>query len=141
MKTVFILEHSYELNGHDETKFIGVYSTNEMAELALNRLKDKNGFKYQPEAFIISECELNKDNWTEGFATMTSIQVKNNDNKWTTVEAECLPNNQYKIWELYNNESLGEFKHLDIVECEEKDNDLFAVKLVSKSITQKNNYS
>jgi hypothetical protein len=92
MKTVFILEHSYELNGHDETKFIGVYSTNEMAESAINRLKYKNGFKYHPDAFVITECELNKDSWTEGFATMTTIQVKSKDNTWITVEAECLPN-------------------------------------------------
>jgi hypothetical protein len=135
MKTVFILEHSYELNEHEETKFIGVYSTYEMAELAISRLKDKNGFKYRPEAFTISECELNKDNWTEGFATMTNIQVKSKDDTWRTVVAECLPNNQYQIWELYDNDLLGEFKHLDIVECEEKDNDLFAVKLVRKSDT------
>jgi hypothetical protein len=129
------LEHSYELNGHDETKFIGVYSTNEMAELAITRLKDKDGFKYRPEAFVISECELNQDNWTEGFATMKTIQVKRKDNTWITVEAECLPNNQYQIWELYDNELLCEFKHLDIVECEQKGNDVFAVKLVSKADT------
>ncbi len=57
------------------------------------------------------------------------------DNIWTTVQAECLPNNQYQIWELYDNDSLGEFKHLDTVECEEKDDGLFAVKLVSKAET------
>jgi hypothetical protein len=73
MKTVFILEHSYELNGHDETKFIGVYSTNEMAESAINRLKYKNGFKYHPDAFVITECELNKDSWTEGFAVTSKF--------------------------------------------------------------------
>lgn len=139
MKTVFILKHSYELNGQDEIKFIGVYSTYEMAELVINRLKDKNGFRHRPEAFTISECELNKDNWTEGFATLTTIQVKSKDDTWMTVQAECLPNNQYQICELYENDLLGDFKHLDIVECEEKDNDLFAVKLISKSDTQSRN--
>ncbi len=135
MKTVFILYHSYELDGHDETKLIGVYSTNEQAEFAITRLKDKNGFKYRPEAFEISEYELDKDHWTEGFATMINIQVKRKDNSWTTVQAECLPNNRYQIWELYENNSLGEFKHLDIVECEERDNNLFAIKLVNKTDT------
>lgn len=135
MKTVFILQHSYELDGHDETKFIGTYSTKEQAELAITRLKDKNGFKYYPNAFEISEYELDKDNWTDGFATVINIQVKRKDNSWTTVQAECLPNNRYQIWELYQNESLGDFKHLDIVECEERDTYLFAVKLVSKTET------
>ena len=131
MKTVFILHHSYELDDHDETKLIGTYSTKEQAELAITRLKDKNGFKYRPDAFVISEYELDKDNWTEGFATMTIIHVKRKDNSWTTVQAECLPNERYQICELYDNESLGEFRHLDIVECEERDNNLFAVKRVS----------
>lgn len=132
MKTVFILHHSYELDGHDETKLIGVYSTNGQAELAITRLKDKSGFKFRPDAFEISEYELDQDNWTEGFVTMINIQVKRKDNSWTTVQAACLPNKQYQIMELHDNDSLGEFKHLDIVECEERDNNLFAVKLAVK---------
>ncbi len=132
MKTVFILHHTYELDGHDETKFIGVYSTKELAELAITRLKDKNGFKDRSDAFEISEYKVNQDNWTEGFATMTSIKVKNKNNSWTTVQAERLPNNTYQICELHDNDTLGEFKHLDIVECEQKDDDLFAIKLINK---------
>ncbi|MCZ4244803.1 DUF7336 domain-containing protein [Pedobacter punctiformis] len=139
MRTVFILHHSYELGGCNETKLIGAYSTKEQAELAITRLKDKNGFKYRPEAFEISEYELDQDNWTEGFSTITTIQVKSKDNAWMTVQAECLPNNQYQIWELYDNDLLDEFKHLDIVECEERDDDLFAFKLVSKSDTSPRN--
>jgi hypothetical protein len=132
MKSVFILEHSYEINEIDETKFIGVYETKELAEEAILRLKTQPGFRDRQEDFHISENELNKDNWVEGFAAMTTIQVKDNNNKWTTVQAECLANNTYQIIELYNNDSLGEFKHLDIVECETRDNDLFAIKLISK---------
>lgn len=133
MKTVFILHHSYERDGCEETKLIGVYSTKKEAELAINRLKDKNGFKYRPDAFEISKYKINQDNWIEGFASVTTINIKNKDNKWIAVDAECLPNNQYQILEFYNNKSLGEFKNLDIVECEEKDNSLYAVRLVSKS--------
>ena len=102
----------------------------EQAELAITRLEDKNGFKYRPDAFEISEYELDQDNWTEGFATMTTIQVKSKDDSWITVQAECLPNNQYQICELYENDLLEEFKHLDIVECVQKENDLFANKLI-----------
>jgi hypothetical protein len=132
MKSVFILEHYYEINEIDETKFIGVYETKELAEEAILRLKTQPGFRDRPNDFHIAETELNKDNWIEGYATMVTIQVKNFNNKWTTVAAELLINNTYQIIELYNNDSLGEFKHLDIVECEERDNDLFAIKLVNK---------
>ncbi len=134
MKIVFILHHSYELEGQEETKLIGVYSTKIEAELAITRLKDKNGFKYWQDAFEISEYNLNQDNWTEGFSTMTTIQVPTNVGTWVSVQAECLPNKQYQIWELYENDSLGEFKHLDIVECEERNKELFAIKLVSKKL-------
>lgn len=47
MKTVFILHHSYELEGCDETKLIGAYSTKEQAELAINRLKRQEWFQIQ----------------------------------------------------------------------------------------------
>lgn len=133
METVFILHHSYELEECEETKLIGAYSTREQAELAINRLKYKNGFKYRPDAFVISEYELDQDNWTEGFATMTTIQVKSKDDTWITVQAECLPNNSYQIWEPYDNDSLGAFKHLDIVKCEERDKVFFAVRLISRA--------
>lgn len=63
---------------------------------------------------------------------MATIQVKDNNNSWITVQAECLPNKLYQIWELFDNDLLGEFKHLDIIECEEKDGYLFATKLVSR---------
>lgn len=108
----------------------------EQAELAINRLKDKNGFKYRPDAFEISEYELDQDNWTEGYATMINIHVKRKDNFWAIVQAECLPNKCYQIWELYDNDALGEFKHLDIVECEERDGELFAIKRVNEDNTR-----
>ncbi len=31
METVFTLQHAYELDGHDEVKFIGVYATSAYA--------------------------------------------------------------------------------------------------------------
>lgn len=134
MKSAFVLQHSYEIDGNDETKFIGVYETKELAEQAILRLKIQPGFCDRPEDFHVSEYEINKDHWVEGYSTVTTIQVRDKDNRWTTVEAKWLMNNTYQIIELYDNDSLGEFKHLDIVECEERDNDLFAIKLVTKHI-------
>ncbi|MFK7900988.1 MAG: hypothetical protein AB8B61_09550 [Cyclobacteriaceae bacterium] len=71
MKTVFILQHSYDLDGCDETKLIGVYSTKHEAENAVHRLREQEGFKRTIEGFEIDEYEINKDHWTEGFITLT----------------------------------------------------------------------
>lgn len=66
MPSVFILQHSYERGDCDETKFIGVYSTQALAEAAMARLSLQNGFKYRPEGFCISEYTLDQDHWEEG---------------------------------------------------------------------------
>jgi hypothetical protein len=135
MKSVFTLEHSYEkTNGEDETKFIGVYSTEEEAKKAVDRLKDRPGFCDRPDHFIIDEYELDKDNWAEGFASVLNIQVKNKQNDWMTVQAKCFPNDTYQIIELHENHLLGDFKHLDIVECEEReDGCLYAIRLINSN--------
>ncbi len=54
---------------HDESEFIliGVYDSDIQAQQAIGRLCLKNGFSDYPEGFEISEYELNKDHWTEGF--------------------------------------------------------------------------
>ncbi|MCM3630409.1 hypothetical protein M3194_24045 [Paenibacillus glycanilyticus] len=70
MKTIFIVQHSYEVGEdglYDETKLIGVYSSKEKAESVVKRYKRLPGFKDYLDAFYISEYEIDKDNWTEGF--------------------------------------------------------------------------
>lgn len=71
MKTVFILQHSYELpdTGEEETKFIGVYSSKDKAENAIERLSKQPGFRDFPDHFYIDEYEIDRDNWSEGFIT------------------------------------------------------------------------
>ena len=132
MKTVFVLQHSYERDFCDETKFIGVYATNELAQAALERLKIQPGFRDRQENFCIDEYELDKDHWTEGFSVMTAVEVKDKDGNWMTVEAVQLINGTYQIIETYRNDELGEFKNLDIVKCEIIDNVLYAKELVGR---------
>lgn len=129
MDRVYTLQHSYERGECDETKFIGVYSSEQEAQDAINRLKNQPGFRDMPDAFHIDMYQLNKDSWAEGFVTVVNIKVKANDDSWMVVTVECLPDNTYKIIELYENHLLGEFKHLDIVECEEREGELYAVSL------------
>ncbi len=54
---------------HDEDDqiLIGVYDDKLEAQKAIERLRMKPGFSGSPEAFQVSEYELNKDHWVEGF--------------------------------------------------------------------------
>jgi hypothetical protein len=70
MKTVFILQHSYEKGLCDETKMIGAYSSRNEAENAIARLSLQPGFNEKPECFCIDEYELDMDHWTEGYVTV-----------------------------------------------------------------------
>ncbi|GGG70308.1 DUF7336 domain-containing protein [Paenibacillus radicis (ex Gao et al. 2016)] len=52
---------------YNETKLIGVYSSKEIAESVVERYKRLPGFKDYLDSFYISEYEIDKDHWTEGF--------------------------------------------------------------------------
>lgn len=127
MNSVFILHHSYELDELEQTKLIGAYSSITEAEAAIERLIGKPGFKDHPDDFVITEYELNQDNWTEGFSTMTTIMVKDIAGNWKAVAAAVLSDGNYEIVEKYENDLLGEFKDGDIVRCEEIEGSLCAV--------------
>jgi hypothetical protein len=78
MTSVFILQHSYQANNDDssdETKFIGVYSTREKAEKAIERLRKQPGFKELANYFCIDEYRVDQDHWAEGFVTEHYIPV------------------------------------------------------------------
>ncbi len=65
MNTVYLLWHTNPLN--DDEKLIGVYSSREGAEKAVQRVKDQPGFRDSPEGFEIFDCTLDRDGWREGF--------------------------------------------------------------------------
>ena len=66
---VYVLQHSYELDGCDETIMIGVYSSAAAAEEAVRRLCLQPGFLDHPNDFTVDAYELDEDHWTEGFIT------------------------------------------------------------------------
>jgi hypothetical protein len=74
MKTgerVFIVYHVHELpSGEEDSKLIGVYATEQDAAEAIERAKQKPGFKEHPDDFSINAYTLGKDHWTEGFVTL-----------------------------------------------------------------------
>jgi homoserine kinase type II len=54
--------------GEEDTELlIGVYSSEQEAKFAIQRLKDQPGFVDFMEGFQICPYELDRDHWTEGF--------------------------------------------------------------------------
>ncbi|WP_156874073.1 DUF7336 domain-containing protein [Sphingorhabdus lutea] len=71
---VYLVTHAHELEFYAEhEKIIGIYSTQENAEEAINKLKLKAGFCERIEDFQIEEHIVDEDSWREGFATITHI--------------------------------------------------------------------
>jgi hypothetical protein len=68
MNSVFILWYVRNKDTDDEDPLlIGVYRTKDDANAAIDRLVTKPGFVDAPAGFEYHECEINKDDWTEGF--------------------------------------------------------------------------
>ncbi|HUE74216.1 MAG TPA: hypothetical protein VMP01_25270 [Pirellulaceae bacterium] len=68
---VFLLWHTHEMpNGEEDSKLIGVYSSEEMAHEAKKRSLRQPGFRDLPDGFLVDSYEVDRDNWTEGFITV-----------------------------------------------------------------------
>jgi homoserine kinase type II len=67
MKIVFVLEHSYKNEDHEDIEMIGVYSSKEKAEKTVRKFKKLPGFKCYPDGFNIDKYIIEEDNWIEGF--------------------------------------------------------------------------
>ena len=66
--SIFSVSHSYTINRYlDDERFIGVFSSEEIAEKAIEELKKQNGFILHPDDFDISEIDLNDLLWKSGF--------------------------------------------------------------------------
>ena len=72
MKEVFIVHHTREdEDGCEYVKLIGVYSSQERAERVVESYKSLPGFCDCVEGFSISEYEVDRNNWTEGFVNLS----------------------------------------------------------------------
>jgi homoserine kinase type II len=68
--TVFVLQHVAREDRDDEdVKFIGVYSSRQAAQSALQRLRGQPGFSEYPDGFSVDEYQLDEDHWCEGFVS------------------------------------------------------------------------
>ena len=78
LASVFVVQHVRSESDSEDTKMIGVYSSREEAEAAVERKRKFSGFSDFPRivdpmvdkeesGFYISEMILNHDYWSEGF--------------------------------------------------------------------------
>ena len=68
MTRVYIVEHTYITHqGTEETKMIGVYSSELEAHRAVKRLRTKPGFAQYPDGFAVGPMVLDQDYWGDGF--------------------------------------------------------------------------
>lgn len=68
--------HKYKLQGHYESKKIGIYSSHLNAKNAIEVLKDKDGFRDTCDGFIMKKVFrfhkprlVDKTYWVDGFMT------------------------------------------------------------------------
>ena len=67
---VYFLHHVYEIDEEsDDVKVIGIYESEEAANLAINQLTELPGFCNHKTGFSITEYLINKNHWTEGFVS------------------------------------------------------------------------
>ncbi len=69
MTAVYLVTHTHELNGIDDVKLIGAYSSRADAQKAVQRKLAFPGFRDHPKGFHISRIKLGRDQWSEGFVT------------------------------------------------------------------------
>ena len=73
MEYVYRLAHEIDITEEpekDDWVDLGVYSTQEKAEEALERYKKLARFSDHQDGFNIDKYKINEDNWTSGYATV-----------------------------------------------------------------------
>jgi hypothetical protein len=72
MTTIYLVWHFDQETPEDDVqeKLIGVYSTEERAKAAIDRLRDKPGFRDFPNRWAIHDRKLNFINWDGGYETV-----------------------------------------------------------------------
>jgi hypothetical protein len=65
MESIFLLLHKRP--DTNDVKVIGIYSSLELAEAALERTRILPGFLKHPDAFTLDMYPIDKDHWPRGF--------------------------------------------------------------------------
>lgn len=72
LQEVYVLQHNYVLqNGGDEIKILGVFSSEEKAQEAIEIYRTLPGFCEHPQDFYLDKYLVDEKCWTEGFFTIS----------------------------------------------------------------------
>lgn len=67
----YVVYHEYEHPACiDNIRFIGIFSTNEDAEAAVEEASESPGFSEHLDGFTIGVYTVGEDHWTDGYATV-----------------------------------------------------------------------
>jgi hypothetical protein len=69
---LYLLHHTYDTEYDQETKFLGVYSSEKKIKEAIEIYYKLPGFnKYSKECFIVGICNIDENsNWLHGFTVL-----------------------------------------------------------------------
>jgi len=68
MAHAFLLLHNPPETG--KVKVIGIYSSETLAEAAMQQTRVLPGFVNRPDSFTIDRYEIDEDHWTRGFVSL-----------------------------------------------------------------------
>ena len=68
MDPLFLVLHSPPETG--KVKVIGIYSSEALAEAAIQRIRVLPGFVERPDSFRIDQYDIDEDHWTRGFISL-----------------------------------------------------------------------
>lgn len=70
-RAVWLAWHEAESDGGKALKLLGVFSTRERAEAAVDGRRGKPGFADHPDGFEVASCVIDRDvAWLDGFVTV-----------------------------------------------------------------------
>ncbi len=98
MQELYLLSHTYEINGYEQMKILGIYTSYQNAEQAKQRYLQQEGFcNFPSHCFVIESYIPDKDcNWKDGFF-ITNPEVYQNFQKLSKKLSEFL--NLKEDWE------------------------------------------
>ncbi len=74
MTTVFAAYHIRAKDpDNDDVKLIGIFSSQKLAEAAIDRVKGQEGFRDYLDGFSIDEKTIDKVCWSEGFVSFAEV--------------------------------------------------------------------
>jgi homoserine kinase type II len=77
MNRIYFLYHIDEdkVDGYHHGKIVVLYSTLDLAKAAIDRFRDKPGFRDYPERWKIYPRTIDRDSWANGFVTETHERI------------------------------------------------------------------